>query len=83
MNYLMKRLEEEKFKYNEMLLRLFHDSGFSQDYFSKILGISRTRLLNILYNKQSLKLNTFLSYIVTLDKTIKLNIDINIKIQKT
>ena len=80
MNYQMKRLEEEKFKYNEMLLRLFHDSGFSQDYFSKTLGISRTHLLNILYNKQSLKINTFLSYIGTLGKTIKLNI--NIKIQK-
>ena len=80
MNYQMKRLEEEKFKYNEMLLGLFYSSGFSQDYFSKILGISRTRLLNILYNKQSLKINTFLSYIGTLGKTIKLNI--NIKIQK-
>lgn len=80
MNYQMKRLEEEKFKYNEILLRLFHESGFSQDYFSKILGISRTHLLNILYNKQSLKINTFLSYIGTLGKTIKLNI--NIKIQK-
>ena len=78
----MKRLEEEKFKYNEILLRLFHESGFSQDYFSKILGISRTRLLNILYNKQNLKINTFLSYIGTLGKTIKLNINININIQK-
>ena len=79
MNYQMKRLEEEKFKYNEILLRLFHESGFSQDYFSKILGISRTRLLNILYNKQNLKINTFLSYIGTLGKTIKLNININIQ----
>ena len=76
----MKRLEEEKFKYNEMLLRLFHESGLSQDYFSKIMGISRTRLLNILYNKQNLKINTFLSYLVPLEKKFKL--DINIKIQK-
>ena len=75
----MKRLEEEKFKYNEMLSRLFHESGLSQDYFSKIIGISRTRLLNILYNKQNLKINTFLSYIGTLGKTIKLNININIQ----
>ena len=80
MNYQMKRLEEEKFKYNEILLRLFHESGFSQDYFSKILGISRTRLLNILYNKQNLKINTFLSYLMPLEKKFKL--DINIKIQK-
>ena len=81
MNYQMKKLEEEKYKYNETLLRLFHDSDFSQDYFSKTIGISRTRLLNILYNKQSLKLNTFLSYIVTLDKTFKIHINIKIKKQ--
>ena len=75
----MNRFEQAKFTYNEIVLMLFNESGFRQDYFSKILGISRTRLLNILYNKQNLKINTFLSYIGTLGKTIKLNININIQ----
>ena len=47
---------------NEALRDLFLKSKFTQDKFAKILGISRNRLCNVLYNKQNLKYMTFMKY---------------------
>ena len=47
---------------NEALIDLFLKSKFTQERFSKILGISRNRLCNVLYNKQKLKYVTFMKY---------------------
>ena len=49
-------------KMNEALIDLFLKSKFTQERFSKILGISRNRLCNVLYNKQKLKYVTFMKY---------------------
>lgn len=47
---------------NEALRDLFLKSKFTQEKFAKILGISRNRLCNVLYNKQKLKYVTFMKY---------------------
>ena len=47
---------------NEALRDLFLKSKFTQEKFAKILGISRNRLCNVLYNKQNLKYMTFMKY---------------------
>ena len=49
-------------KMNEALRDLFLKSKLTQEKFSKILGISRNRLCNVLYNKQKLKYVTFMKY---------------------
>ena len=49
-------------KMNEALRDLFLKSKFTQEKFAKILGISRNRLCNVLYNKQKLKYVTFMKY---------------------
>ena len=49
-------------KMNEALRDLFLKSKLTQERFSKILGISRNRLCNVLYNKQKLKYVTFMKY---------------------
>ena len=49
-------------KMNEALRDLFLKSKFTQEKFAKILGISRNRLCNVLYNKQNLKYMTFMKY---------------------
>lgn len=71
--------EKQRFNYNNMLHRLFIDSELTQEKFADILDISRNRLLQIIYNKQNLKLSTFLSYVVLLDKSLNININIEIK----
>ena len=47
---------------NEALRDLFLKSKLTQERFAKILGISRNRLCNVLYNKQKLKYMTFMKY---------------------
>ena len=47
---------------NEALRDLFLKSKFTQEKFAKVLGISRNRLCNVLYNKQKLKYMTFMKY---------------------
>lgn len=56
------------FNMNEELIKLFKESNLTQEDFAKIIGVSRTRLCNIIYNKQILGLNTFYKYKVKVNK---------------
>ena len=48
---------------NNTIKLLFEKSNLTQEEFAKVVGISRSRLCNIIYNKQTLKLSTLETYL--------------------